>query len=90
MLDISSGIDEPGIVKWDLALCLLLAWLVVFACISKGVKSSGKVGQLLTPIVTLYIMLLQFDVVYLHYCYVTLQVLSLCMCIQALCYCVVP
>ena len=43
VLDISDGIDNPGKIKWDLALCLLLAWTVVFACISKGVKSSGKV-----------------------------------------------
>ncbi|XP_067945396.1 sodium- and chloride-dependent taurine transporter-like [Watersipora subatra] len=43
VLAISSGIDEPGIIKWDLALCLLVAWIVVFACIFKGVKSSGKV-----------------------------------------------
>ncbi|KAF6036250.1 SLC6A6 [Bugula neritina] len=37
VLAISSGIDQPGPIKWDLALCLLLAWVVVFACISKGV-----------------------------------------------------
>lgn len=46
MLAISDGIDQPGKIKWDLALCMLLAWVVVFACISKGVKSSGKVSVL--------------------------------------------
>ena len=35
---------EVGTVKWDLALCLVLSWLVVFACLCKGVKSSGKVS----------------------------------------------
>ena len=44
MLSLSSGIDEPGALKWDLALCLLLVWLVCFFCIWKGVKSTGKVS----------------------------------------------
>uniref|UniRef100_A0A8C5E6T7 Transporter n=1 Tax=Gouania willdenowi TaxID=441366 RepID=A0A8C5E6T7_GOUWI len=30
-------------VHWDLALCLLLAWVVCYFCIWKGIKSSGKV-----------------------------------------------
>ena len=34
------GIDE---IRWQLALCLLLAWIVIFLCLSKGIKSSGKV-----------------------------------------------
>ncbi|KAF3828882.1 hypothetical protein GH733_003146 [Mirounga leonina] len=43
VLSLSSGIDDPGSLKWDLALCLLLVWLVCFFCIWKGVKSTGKV-----------------------------------------------
>ncbi|XP_025088321.1 sodium- and chloride-dependent taurine transporter-like [Pomacea canaliculata] len=43
VLSISGGIDQVGTVKWDLALCLLLAWIVVYACICKGIRSSGKV-----------------------------------------------
>lgn len=43
VLDITDGIDEPGGLKWDITLCLLLAWIIVFACIAKGVKTSGKV-----------------------------------------------
>lgn len=34
---------EIGEIKWDLSLCLLLSWIIVFACLSKGIKSSGKV-----------------------------------------------
>ena len=45
VLAISNGINEPGTIKWDLALCLLLAWIVVYFCIWKGIKSSGKVSQ---------------------------------------------
>jgi len=32
-----------GPIKWDITLCLLLSWIVVFACLAKGIKSSGKV-----------------------------------------------
>lgn len=32
-----------GEIKWDLALTLLFAWVVVYCCICKGIKSSGKV-----------------------------------------------
>ena len=48
VLLISSGMGEVGTVKWDLALCLLLAWIVVYFCIWKGVKSSGKVTSFAT------------------------------------------
>ncbi|XP_024148093.1 sodium- and chloride-dependent GABA transporter 2 isoform X2 [Oryzias melastigma] len=32
-----------GAVNWDLALCLLLAWVICYFCIWKGIKSTGKV-----------------------------------------------
>lgn len=40
----SRGIGSPGGIRWNLCLCLLLAWVIVFLCILKGVKSSGKVN----------------------------------------------
>ncbi|XP_060788459.1 solute carrier family 6 member 6a isoform X2 [Neoarius graeffei] len=43
VLGLSSGIDEMGKLKWDLALCLLAVWVICFFCIWKGVKSTGKV-----------------------------------------------
>ncbi|XP_022079557.1 sodium- and chloride-dependent glycine transporter 1-like [Acanthaster planci] len=43
VLDISDGIHIMGPVKWDLALCLLLAWILVFLSLVKGIKTSGKV-----------------------------------------------
>lgn len=39
----SNGIDETGEIVWYLALCLLLAWIIVGAALIKGIKSSGKV-----------------------------------------------
>ncbi|KAJ8405466.1 hypothetical protein AAFF_G00319390 [Aldrovandia affinis] len=39
----SYGVAHHGAVRWDLCLCLLLAWVIVYLCILKGVKSSGKV-----------------------------------------------
>ncbi len=45
VLSISSGIDEVGGLKWELALCLLAVWIICFFCIWKGVKSTGKVSE---------------------------------------------
>uniref|UniRef100_A0A8C1UX53 Transporter n=1 Tax=Cyprinus carpio TaxID=7962 RepID=A0A8C1UX53_CYPCA len=42
VLRISSGIEEIGTLHWDLVLCLLLAWVLCYFCIWKGVKSTGK------------------------------------------------
>ncbi|XP_074554739.1 sodium- and chloride-dependent GABA transporter 2-like [Halichoeres trimaculatus] len=32
-----------GEVHWDLALCLLIAWILCYFCVFKGIKSTGKV-----------------------------------------------
>ncbi|XP_061732207.1 sodium- and chloride-dependent GABA transporter 2-like [Nerophis ophidion] len=43
ILGLSSGLEEMGNIRWDLALCLLLSWILVYACICKGIKNTGKV-----------------------------------------------
>ncbi|KAK7574237.1 hypothetical protein V9T40_011428 [Parthenolecanium corni] len=43
VLQLSSGIEEIGPIKWDLALCLLVSWIIVVLCLVKGIKTSGKV-----------------------------------------------
>ncbi|XP_003461825.1 sodium- and chloride-dependent betaine transporter isoform X1 [Cavia porcellus] len=43
VLGITSGIHDLGALRWELALCLLLAWIICYFCIWKGVKSTGKV-----------------------------------------------
>ncbi|ETE71965.1 Sodium- and chloride-dependent betaine transporter, partial [Ophiophagus hannah] len=42
-LKITEGLHNLGTVRWELALCLLLAWIICYFCIWKGVKSTGKV-----------------------------------------------
>lgn len=43
VLHISKGIEYPGDIRWPLAACLFLAWVIVYASLAKGIKSSGKV-----------------------------------------------
>jgi len=43
VLEMSPGIDSLGGIQWKLLGCLILSWVIVFACLIKGVKSSGKV-----------------------------------------------
>jgi len=61
VLDKSSGIDDMGPVKWHLCLCLLAAWIVIFCCLIKGIKSSGKVVYFTAtfPYVMLVILLIR-------------------------------
>lgn len=35
--------EDMGELRWELVGCLALAWIMVAAAISKGIKSSGKV-----------------------------------------------
>ncbi|XP_026205345.1 sodium- and chloride-dependent GABA transporter 2-like [Anabas testudineus] len=42
VLNISTGIEALGTVQKDLALCLLLVWVICYFCVCKGVRSTGK------------------------------------------------
>lgn len=44
-LDISSSIEENGGIHTGQALCLLLAWVITYLFIVRGVKSTGKVRE---------------------------------------------
>ena len=37
-----------GDVSWQIVLSLILAWIIVYLCLIKGVASSGKVGATIT------------------------------------------
>ncbi|XP_048123371.1 sodium- and chloride-dependent GABA transporter ine isoform X2 [Alosa alosa] len=43
MLDRTGGLEEAGTLRWELFLLLLLAWILIYLCIFKGIKSTGKV-----------------------------------------------
>ncbi|XP_018431924.1 PREDICTED: sodium- and chloride-dependent betaine transporter-like [Nanorana parkeri] len=60
-LGISEGIHQLGSIRWELALCLLLAWIICYFCIWKGVKSTGKVVYFTStfPYVMLFILLIR-------------------------------
>ncbi|XP_030649720.1 sodium- and chloride-dependent GABA transporter 2-like [Chanos chanos] len=61
VLNISSGIEELGSIRWELALCLLLSWVICYFCVWKGVKSTGKAAYFTAtfPYVTLLILLVR-------------------------------
>ena len=45
VLQITEGIEDLGVVRWELLICLAVAWTVIFLCLCKGVKSSGRVSR---------------------------------------------
>ncbi|XP_013789084.1 sodium- and chloride-dependent glycine transporter 1-like [Limulus polyphemus] len=61
VLGISNSWEEFGELRWQLVLCLLLAWIIVGLCLIKGVQSSGKVVYFtaLFPYVVLIILLVR-------------------------------
>ena len=42
----SDGIGDLGNFRWELVLCLLFCWIIVCLALIKGIKSSGKVSQI--------------------------------------------
>ncbi|XP_018541258.1 solute carrier family 6 member 22, tandem duplicate 1 isoform X1 [Lates calcarifer] len=43
ILNVTGSVNELGSIRWELALCLLLSWVICYFCVWKGVKSTGKV-----------------------------------------------
>ncbi|XP_076452847.1 sodium- and chloride-dependent GABA transporter ine-like isoform X2 [Babylonia areolata] len=61
VLERSSGIEEQGSMRWELFGILLFAWVVIYFCIWKGPKSTGKVVYFTAtfPYVVLIILLVR-------------------------------
>ncbi|KAJ7379137.1 hypothetical protein OS493_017635 [Desmophyllum pertusum] len=61
ILKISDGISNMGNVSWQIVLCLILAWIIVYLCLIKGVASSGKVVYFTAtfPYVVLFILMIR-------------------------------
>lgn len=64
-LDQSSGIEDFGQPKWDLVLCLMLAWIVCFLCLIKGIKSTGKVVYFTAVFPYVVLLILFFNGIFL-------------------------
>ena len=45
MLQRSDRIEDADEMLWELSLVLLLAWMLTYICVIKGIKSSGKVSE---------------------------------------------
>lgn len=50
LLEQTDGIEDIGGIRWELCGFLLLAWVIVYLSIFKGVKSTGKVRLKVTPL----------------------------------------
>jgi len=60
MLSMTSGIEEMGSFNLELFLLLVVAWVLVYFCIWKGVKATGKIVYITVSVP--YILLLIFTV----------------------------
>ncbi|KAK3591525.1 hypothetical protein CHS0354_031635, partial [Potamilus streckersoni] len=60
-LDKANGLEYVGPVKWEIAMCLLLVFTIVYFALWKGVKSSGKAVWITAtmPYVVLLILLVR-------------------------------
>ncbi|XP_035207354.1 sodium- and chloride-dependent GABA transporter 1-like isoform X2 [Stegodyphus dumicola] len=61
VLGITSGIETLGIIRWELALYLIVAWIFVYFIIWKGLHQSGKIIYVtaLFPYVILTVLLIR-------------------------------
>ncbi|KAL1246267.1 Sodium-dependent proline transporter [Trichinella spiralis] len=61
VLQISDGIDNIGTLNGNLSICLLAAWVMVFAILIRGIKSAGKVIYVLAtvPYILLLVLLIR-------------------------------
>ncbi|CAH2261013.1 jg10791 [Pararge aegeria aegeria] len=58
----SDGIhDGIGVPLWDLTLCLLISWIIIFLIVARSVKSSGKAAYFLAlfPYVVMLVLLIR-------------------------------
>ncbi len=44
VLQITDSIGDAGKMRSELVLCLIIGWVLVYLCLFKGIKSSGKVS----------------------------------------------
>jgi len=54
----SGGIEDVRGIQWQLLLCLVAAWTLVYICLCKGIKSSGKVVYVTATVPYLFLTIL--------------------------------
>ncbi|XP_070699309.1 sodium- and chloride-dependent GABA transporter 2-like [Pempheris klunzingeri] len=61
VLKMSGGIEEVGSLRWELVLCLILAWVICYFCVWKGIKSTGKAAYFTAtfPYIMLFVLLIR-------------------------------
>ncbi|XP_042309769.1 sodium- and chloride-dependent creatine transporter 1 isoform X1 [Sceloporus undulatus] len=61
VLRLSGGLEFPGAINWEVTLCLIACWVLVYFCVWKGVKSTGKIVYFTAtfPYVVLIILLIR-------------------------------
>ncbi|GAB1602619.1 sodiumchlorideine-likedependent and chloride-dependent GABA transporter ine-like [Argonauta hians] len=61
LLQKTSSMEDQGVIRWELVLLLMLCWLIVYFCIWKGPKSTGKVVYVTAvfPYIVLFILLVR-------------------------------
>ncbi|KAI9563896.1 hypothetical protein GHT06_011364 [Daphnia sinensis] len=55
LLQMTKGIENFGTMRWELLGCLAVAWILVYFCLWKGIKSSGKVVYVTATLPYLFI-----------------------------------
>ncbi|XP_072176355.1 sodium- and chloride-dependent neutral and basic amino acid transporter B(0+)-like [Diadema setosum] len=61
VLQEAPNMNEPNGIIWQLLICLFVSWLIVYLCLVRGIKSSGKVVYFTAtfPYVVLLILLIR-------------------------------
>ncbi|GAB6028844.1 transporter, variant 4 [Chamberlinius hualienensis] len=60
--DGSEDISHIGSIPWHLLLCLLCTWLIIFACVSQGIRSVGIIVTYTVPFVYVALLLMMIRV----------------------------
>ncbi|KAH8293110.1 hypothetical protein KR044_004282, partial [Drosophila immigrans] len=66
VLQISPGLEYPGMMRWELFACLVCAWLMVYFATWKSIKSSAKVRYFTATFPFVLIIILMFRAVTLE------------------------
>lgn len=58
VLEMTNRIDEPGHLNLKMATCLFVAWVLVYFCIWKGIRTTGKVVYVTATLPYVFLLIL--------------------------------